>query len=99
MKIRFFYVYILKCADDSYYTGITNDLNRRFNEHQVGIHPESYTFSRRPLELKFYEEFTDPTIAIEYEKKIKKWSRAKKEALIDGQYNKLPMLSKKKFKK
>ena len=99
MKIRFFYVYILKCADDSYYTGITNDVNRRFNEHQIGKHPESYTFSRRPVELVFYEEFTDPTIAIEYEKKIKKWSRAKKEALINDQCEKLPMLSKKKFKK
>lgn len=80
------------------YTGITNDVNRRFNEHQIGIHPESYTFSRRPLELMFYEESTDPSIAIEYEKKIKKWSRAKKEALINEQCEKFPMLSKKSLK-
>lgn len=97
MKIRFFYVYILECSDKSYYTGITNDLNRRFNEHQSGNKKDSYTYSRLPVKLVWHEEFTDPTVAIEYEKKIKKWSRAKKEALINEQYDKLPLLAKKKF--
>jgi len=52
---------------------------------------------RRPVELVFYAEFIDINIAIQYEKKIKKWSRAKKEALIKGEYDKLPDLAKKKF--
>ena len=93
------YVYILKCADNSYYTGVTSNLNKRLVEHKIGKHIDSYTYSRRPLKLVFYAEFTNINIAIETEKKIKKWSRAKKEALINGEYEKLPNLSKKKFNK
>jgi putative endonuclease len=47
-------------------------------EHNAGKYPETYTHSRRPVILLFYQEFTDPNQAIEFEKKIKKWSRAKK---------------------
>ena len=93
-----FYVYILECADKSYYIGITNELNKRVNEHQVGKHPGSYTYERRPIELVFYATFTDPETAISFEKKIKGWSRAKKKALIDENYQLLPLLAKKKFK-
>jgi putative endonuclease len=92
------YIYILKCADDSYYTGITSNLNKRLFEHKSGAHKDSYTYKRRPVELKFYAEFTDINLAIETEKQIKKWSRAKKEALINDEYEKLPNLAKKKFK-
>ena len=91
------YVYILKCSDDSYYTGITYNLTKRISEHKTGKHKESYTYNRRPLELVFYAEFTDINLAIESEKHIKKWSRAKKEALIKGEYDKLPNLAKKSF--
>jgi putative endonuclease len=94
----FFYVYILKCSDESYYTGITHDLDKRLNEHISGKHPGSYTYNRRPVELMFEECFTDPDTAIAYEKKIKKWSRAKKEALISENYHLLPELAKKRFK-
>ncbi len=92
-----YYVYILKCSDDSYYTGVTSNLNQRLFQHESGTHINSYTYKRRPIELVFYCEFTDISIAIETEKKIKKWSRVKKEALIKGEYEKLPNLSKKKF--
>jgi putative endonuclease len=91
------YVYMLKCADNTYYTGVTSNLSKRFEEHQNGIHKNSYTFKRRPLELVFYAEFTDINNAIEKEKQIKKWSKAKKEALINGKYDSLVNLAKKKF--
>jgi putative endonuclease len=91
------YVYILKCSDKSYYTGITSNLTKRIAEHKNGKHQDSYTYSKRPLELVFYAEFTDINLAIESEKQIKKWSRAKKEALINGDFEKLPNLAKKKF--
>ncbi len=96
MKVS--YVYILKCSDNTYYTGVTSNLSKRINQHQTGKHSGSFTYKRRPVELVFYAEFTDIRIAIEFEKKIKKWSRAKKEALINGEFDKLPNLAKKKFK-
>ena len=92
------YVYILKCSDNSYYTGITSNLSKRIVEHNTGRHKDSYTYSRRPLELVYYAEFTDINLAIRTEKQVKKWSRAKKEALINNQFEQLPNLSKKKFK-
>ena len=91
------YVYILKCSDNSYYTGVTSNLEHRFFQHESGFFPDCYTFKRRPLELVFYAEFTDINFAIEKEKQIKKWSRLKKEALINGEYGSLPNLAKKSF--
>ena len=95
--MKTYFVYILKCSDGTYYTGFTSNLEKRYLEHKAGKHKESYTFSRRPLTLEFYAEFTDPNMAIEKEKQIKKWSKAKKEALINNEFEKLPNLSKKKF--
>jgi putative endonuclease len=91
------FVYILKCSDKTYYTGVTSNLSKRLDEHHEGKHKNSYTFKRRPLKLVFYAEFTDINIAFEKEKQIKKWSKAKKEALINGEYNSLINLAKKKF--
>ncbi|MBI9042012.1 GIY-YIG nuclease family protein [Lutibacter sp.] len=91
------YVYILKCADDTYYTGVTSNLESRMLKHQTGFYPNSYTASRKPLKLVFYCEFTDINKAIETEKQLKKWSKAKKEALINGEFNSLINLAKKKF--
>ena len=96
--MKFYSVYILKCSDNSYYTGFTSNLSKRFEEHKTGRYPDSYTHKRRPIYLVFYAEFTEPDIAIQTEKQIKKWSRAKKEALINGDFDKLPNLAKKKFK-
>lgn len=87
--MKLFHVYIVKCRDESYYTGITNDINRRIEEHNEGISPDSYTFIRRPVELVFYETFSDFHIAEQWEKKIKGWSRKKKEALIERNWEKL----------
>ena len=92
-------VYILRCSDGTYYTGITNDIDRRLAEHMEGNSPKSYTFRRRPVEVVFYQDFEDVTVAIDAEKQLKKWSVAKKEALINEQYDLLPGLSRKKFKK
>ena len=79
----FYYVYILKCSGGSYYTGIINNLEKRINEHEYGMYRDCYTYKRRPLEIKFHETFNDVLQAIYFEKKIKKWTRAKKEALIN----------------
>lgn len=92
--MKTYYVYILKCYDKSYYTGFTNDIDRRFAEHEQGINPESYTFKRRPVELVFWQEFASVNDAIAFEKQVKKWSRKKKEALINSEWKKLPALAK-----
>ncbi|MDB4292511.1 GIY-YIG nuclease family protein [Maribacter sp.] len=95
--MKIFYVYILECADKTFYTGITSNLTKRFESHQAGTYSGSYTSSRRPVELVFFCEFTDPNMAIEKEKQIKKWSQRKKRALIAGEFERLPNLAKKKF--
>ncbi|WP_424366611.1 GIY-YIG nuclease family protein [Maribacter sp.] len=68
-------------------------------EHQIVKYMDSYTYNRRPANLVFYREFTDSIMAIEMEKQIKKWSQSKKIALINGTYDLLPNLAKKKFSK
>lgn len=95
--MKTYYVYILKCSDETYYTGITSELSKRVIEHKSGKHLDSYTYSRRPVQLVYYAEFTNVEVAIETEKQIKKWSRIKKEALINDEFQKLPNLAKKKF--
>ena len=91
------YVYILKCSDNSFYTGVTSNLEKRFNEHQNGKYPGSYTHSRRPVTLVHSEQFNSMIEAIEREKQIKNWSIKKKEALINGEMDKLKLASKKIF--
>ena len=93
------FVYILKCADETFYTGVSSNLTQRLFQHEIGFYPDCYTTKRRPVELVFYAEFTDINLAIEKEKQIKKWSRAKKLALINGDFDALPNLAKKKFNK
>lgn len=93
------FVYILKCSDRAFYTGVTSNLEQRLFQHQSGFYPDCYTFKRRPIALVFYCEFTDINLAIEKEKQIKKWSQAKKIALINGEFDALPNLAKKKFDK
>ena len=91
-----YFVYILKCSDNSYYTGITNNIDRRLIEHKNGGDRKSYTFSRRPVELVYKESFQNPNNAIMWEKRIKGWSRKKKEALIKGDFEELKRLSNQK---
>ena len=93
MHTKSYFVYILKCSDDSYYTGITNNLNRRFAEHSSGMNPTSYTATRRPLELVFALEFKYVNEAIAFEKQVKGWSRKKKEAIISDNWEALKELA------
>jgi predicted GIY-YIG superfamily endonuclease len=79
-------VYILLCADGSYYTGSTDDIQRRLFEHQEGLSPTAYTFRRRPVKLVWSEEVATLDDALLHEHQIKGWSRAKKEALIRGDF-------------
>ena len=91
--MKFYYVYILRCCDNSLYTGITNNLERRLDEHNNESLPNAYTFKRRPVILEWFQEFTDPNQAIYFEKKFKKWSKQKKEALIKGDFDLIQILS------
>jgi len=93
-----YFVYILLCSDNSYYTGVTNDMERRLYEHENALNPESYTCKRRPVKLVFQEDFDDIIQAIAFEKKVKGWNRAKKEAIIRGEWDLLPQLSVRKNK-
>ena len=87
-----YYVYILLCNDKSY-TGPTDDLGRRLLQHQEGQYVHCYTFRRRPLELVYYETIVLLEEALKREEQIKKWSRAKKKALIQVNYDKLHRLA------
>jgi putative endonuclease len=88
------YLYILLCADESYYTGTTRaDLEYRVAQHNAGTYG-GYTATRRPVTLVFAQWFDHITDAIEAERQVKGWSRAKKEALIRGEFERLPELSK-----
>ena len=62
--MKMYYVYILKCSDGLTYTGITNNIARRFSEHQNGLNKNCFTFNRRPLELIFKQEFNEINKAI-----------------------------------
>jgi putative endonuclease len=88
------YVYMLRCADRSYYIGSAtgNDLSQRVMEHQTGARP-GYTFSRRPVKLVWSEHFDRITDAIAAERQLKGWSRAKKEALIAGDWQRVQLLA------
>jgi putative endonuclease len=87
------YVYILRCVDGSYYVGSAqHGLDRRLAEHHAGTF-DGWTTARRPLELVYAQEFDQITDALAAERKIKGWSRKKKQALIDGRFDDLPGLS------
>ena len=75
------YVYILRCSDNTLYTGWTNDLEKRIKAHSNGTGAK-YTRGRGPLELVYFEEFDDKKDAMKREYEIKKYSRSKKEWLI-----------------
>ena len=87
------WVYILRCADDTYYVGSARDLESRINQHAIGK-AEAYTKRRRPLTLAWAQECENIGEAFELERKIKGWRRDKRLALIEGRYTDLPGLSK-----
>jgi putative endonuclease len=86
------FVYILKCSNDQYYTGSTNDLQQRLIQHQNGL-GANFTKKNLPMELVYFEEFQRIDEAFKREKQIQGWSRKKKEALIKGKQELLPELS------
>lgn len=85
-------MYILECSDGSYYTGSTNNLERRLNEHQTGK-GANHTKKHSPVKLIYFEEYQRVETAFYREKQVQGWGRNKKEALIRGEYQKLPELS------
>ena len=92
------WMYILRCSDNSYYVGSTIDLQRRVRDHNDG-NGAQYTAQRRPVELVYATEFADIQQAYAAEKQVQGWSRAKREALIRGDFEALPGLAKKDFDK
>jgi len=87
--------YILRCADGSYYVGSTRDLGVRMEQHAAGL-VSSYTSKRLPFELVWSAEFERIDDAYVLEKRIQGWSRRKREALIRGEFEALPDLSRKR---
>ncbi len=87
-----FWLYILRCANGRYYVGHTEDLELRVGQHQSGI-CDGYTAKRLPVELIFTEEFPTREEAFLRERQLKKWSHAKKKALIDHDWERLSKLA------
>jgi predicted GIY-YIG superfamily endonuclease len=92
------FVYILKCADGSYYTGSTIDLEMRMTQHQTGYF-KGYTSSRLPVELVWQQDFSTEHEAFLRERQVKGWSRAKKEALVRGDFDAIHELVKRERKR
>ena len=88
-----YFVYILRCCDGSFYTGRSPDPERRLSEHNLGIGGD-YTSRRRPVELVWSSPFETEQDAYVVERQIKGWTRAKKEALIAGDFDLLHDLAK-----
>ena len=72
---------------------MTNDINRRFEEQNEGTNTDAFTFNRRPVELVYWQEFSDYNQAIDWETQLKKWSRKKKEALINEDWERVKKLA------
>ena len=92
------WMYILECADGSYYVGSTMNLEHRIFQHQQGLGAK-YTSSRLPVKLVYGEEYDRVADAYAREKQVQGWRRAKREALIKGDPELLPTLAKKVFDK
>ena len=91
------YVYIVRCADNSYYVGSATgeDLNKRIDQHNAGAFP-GYTLKRRPVVLVWHEHFERITDAIAAERQVKGWSRAKKEALVQSDWQTISTLARRR---
>ncbi|MBH0189764.1 MAG: GIY-YIG nuclease family protein [Nitrospira sp.] len=90
-----YYVYILRCSDDSFYVGSTEHLQARVYAHNSG-RGATYTFKRRPVRLMYAEGFETETQAIKRERQLKRWSAAKKQSLVNGDIETLRRLSKRR---
>ena len=90
-----FFVYILRCADGTYYVGSTNDVPARVASHNAGD-AATYTRARRPVTLVYSEAHPDQLTAIRRERQLKGWSHQKRDALVQGDVEKLKQLSKRR---
>jgi putative endonuclease len=92
------WVYILECADGAYYVGSYrgSDPSVREAEHNDGRDPKAWTYHRRPVKIVWQDEFEDPGQAVAFERQMKGWSRAKKEAVIRGNWQALPDLARRR---
>ena len=88
-----FYAYMLRCSDGRYYVGSTDDLELRVAQHQQGAFPDCYTFKRRPVTLVWSECFPERLQAKEAERQLKGWGRAKKEAVIAADWERISELA------
>ena len=86
-----FWVYVLKCADGSYYTGHTDNIETRLSQHQLG--QSAYTSTRLPVAIIYSDMFYDRDTAFRAERRIKAWSRAKKEAMFLGDWQEVGRLA------
>ncbi len=91
-----FVVYILLCSDGSLYTGAATDVDGRLESHRQGLDPTCYTYSRRPVRLVWTGRFESWGSALAWEHQVKGWSRAKKLALIEGDWEEIQRLSRSK---
>jgi predicted GIY-YIG superfamily endonuclease len=89
---RMAWVYILECSDSTYSIGSTTDLPARLEQHELGL-GAAYTRRRRPVRLAWAMEFDSVVDAFAFEKQTQNWSRAKRQALIDGRFEDLPGLA------
>ncbi|WP_336977898.1 GIY-YIG nuclease family protein [Altererythrobacter fulvus] len=87
-----FHAYLLRCNDGSFYAGHTDNLETRIAQHQSGL-TDGYTAARRPVTLVWSERFPTREEALAAERRVKGWSRAKKEALIRGDWERIRLLS------
>jgi len=91
-----FWAYILRCADDSYYTGHSDNLEQRLGQHETGAIPGCYTLDKRPVTLAWSQEFATREEALAAELQIKGWSRRKKEALMRSDWAEISRLARSK---
>jgi putative endonuclease len=93
-----FWTYMVHCADQTFYVGHSDNLERRIAEHHSGAVP-GYTQTRLPVKLVWHENFATRIEALEAERQIKGWSRAKKLALIRGDWTRISFLAQSSKKK
>jgi predicted GIY-YIG superfamily endonuclease len=89
------FVYILRCSDQSFYVGHTSDIAERLDRHNSGRGP-TYTIARLPVELVYFEQLSSMEAAVQREAQLKRWTRAKKEALIAADRSRLHLLAKRR---
>ena len=90
-----YYVYVLRCSNNSLYVGYTHDVGRRVRSHSLGL-GAAWTYKRLPVELVYFEAHATRRAAIRRERQLKGWSRKKKEALIGCELDRLRTLSKRR---